>query len=70
MPSASRAASTKSETSTAVAFSQVRPKEPIAGTRISAVKASRLISAGAAEEQVFGSDALWRRAQVVSSSRR
>ena len=43
MPTATRVTSTISESRTAVAFSQPRPNEPTAGTRIKVVKAIRLI---------------------------
>src|SRR5215471_10926022 len=41
-PIKTRAASTKSETTSAVAFSQVRPKEPIVGARMKTPNASTL----------------------------
>src|SRR3954451_19357920 len=44
MPSAISARSTITDSAAAVAFSQPRPKEPIAGTRIRVAKAIRLIS--------------------------
>src|SRR5438093_3709862 len=52
-PTSTSAARTRSETSTAVASSHVRPHAPIAGARISAPNASRLITAAPANSQTW-----------------